>query len=263
MAETGITFQHPALTNKVDEPVFYQLLLPEVREAPDQFLTQASSPSRFARRSSSHHVGTHSVGLGCDTSGGRNPLPDRVNMTCAQRMRETTKSHLASLRVPFSRSAGIIARSSLSYTISAAFSLPHPVLTLAFSLRHVCRPGGGRRAGSGLFGEVEELLSASCIRVPNGEDNVNTGGAGGGQIKLIPLPLTALSNFPQQQRKDAAPKQHLDTSETTLGEGSSVTPNLGIQSTPAVAGSTGRSKRPAPVASRAQRLKRAKTTLHI
>ncbi|KAJ7926500.1 hypothetical protein B0H13DRAFT_2313398 [Mycena leptocephala] len=78
-------------------------------------------------------------------------------------------------------------------------------------------------------GEVEELLSASCIRVHDGEDNL-----------------------PQQQRKDAATKQRLDTSETTLGEGSSVTLNLGIQSTPAVAGSTG-SKRPAPVASRAQR----------
>ncbi|KAJ7854841.1 hypothetical protein B0H14DRAFT_2443907 [Mycena olivaceomarginata] len=112
-------------------------------------------------------------------------------------------------------------------------------------------------------GEVEELLSTSCIRVPNGDDNVNTGGASGDQIKLISLPLTALSKLPQQQRKDATTKQRLDTSETTLGEGSSVTPNLGIQSTPAVAGSTERSKRPAPAASRAQSLKRAKTTLHI
>ncbi|KAJ7849520.1 hypothetical protein B0H14DRAFT_2765366 [Mycena olivaceomarginata] len=43
-------------------------------------------------------------------------------------------------------------------------------------------------------GEVEELLSASCIRVPNGDDNVNTGGASGDQIKLIPLPPTAVED---------------------------------------------------------------------
>jgi hypothetical protein len=41
---------------------------------------------------------------------------------------------------------------------------------------------------------VEELLSASCIRVPNGDDNVNTGGASGDQIKLIPLPPTAVED---------------------------------------------------------------------
>ncbi|KAJ7835719.1 SMAD/FHA domain-containing protein [Mycena olivaceomarginata] len=154
----------------------------------------AGRPGRWALTSSDS---------GYETSGGRNPLPDRVNTTCAQRMKRNDK---------------VSPRLTACPLCGTSADLEEDV-----EVEVVEENEGDESLTSDVSeGEVEELLSASCIRVPNGEGNVNTGGASGGQTELIPLPLTALSKLPQQQRKDAATKQCLDTSETTLSEGSSV-----------------------------------------